>query len=43
MIGCTSNPTADGLRLEMGEIAVGAKDASGAFFGHALDDATEDK
>ena len=43
MLGCTSNPTADGLRLEMGEIAVGAKDASGAFFGQTFDDAGEDE
>ena len=43
MSGCTSDPTADGLGLEMGEIALWAKDTRGAFFGHAFDDAAEDE
>ena len=43
MSGCTGDPTADGLGLEMRLIALWAKDARGAFFGHAFDDATEDK
>ena len=43
MIGCASDPTADGLGLEMREIALGAKDAGGALFGHAFDDAGEDE
>ena len=43
MSGGAGDPTADGLGLETGEIALGAKDASGAFFGHAFDDAAEDE
>ena len=43
MSGSAGDPTADGLRLEMGEIALWAKDARGALFGHAFDDATEDE
>ena len=43
MSGGAGDPTADGLRLEMGEIALWAKDARGALFGHAFDDATEDE
>ena len=43
MSGGAGDPTADGLGLEMGEITLGAKDASGAFFGQTFDDAGEDE
>ena len=43
MGGGAGNPTADGFRLDMGQITTRAKDAGGAFFGHAFDDAGEDE
>ena len=43
MSGGAGDPAADGLRLEMGEITMRAKDARGALFGHAFDNAGEDE
>ena len=43
MSGSAGDPAADGLGLEMGEITMRAKDARGALFGHAFDNAAEDE